>query len=774
MLNKLYPVLLILSITFTNAQESVKHATFGELKLIERIDCTTAGEFFQDFPTGSSEIATILDRDCRVLKPVLDKPSYFAYKLGKGKDLKPGAAYVLKIEYPEDVSRSMYVHNWGNQTNRGFATGQALGDALKGRYVNHNPESIQYPMSGEIAQWESLFYLHDRSHGIKRTRGNGEFTESIPAEGFWVILGQVRGENAPVSAGVAAYSISLYEVVNEASLVMQVNYPPEDLPRRSLFWREEMSDGVVAVPHKKKDDVPSYRGVKNPVTWYENKVKMAQFLGMNTYCKDLLEFGHNQGWDSTKYGSSNWVNQSPTPQLWSQILDMVAKYDMAVLPYYEYRGSIGQNKKISLGVQKRSERLDGGKTYTHVKWCENANANLLDPETFEDFKKILELTMTQYKDKINFTGAWLRTRPTHLPMSFNEEDVKQFNIFVNDIEEITIEQIREDEEILEQYYAWWFDQRKVFLTQIRDYLREHVNKDAVVMFTADSSEAGISLSLKGLSQKLRVKGWQVRGAVVTDDISGWNQYLPKEQSLKQFYWPVSFDTVTNENWYTKRIQKPWQGNWGKWDWKHSIPPADPENYQDADGVMMSYSYHRLYSVNDPKAFELYTAKSGLMAVRHYTLNENEMFGGGVDNITGYFVCDVERSGPHCMIKEARVMANGDPFYLGQLLGNSMARGYPEYVRNFNAAFLSLPALPSEVVKEAASDKEVVVRMIKTEKHGNYFAVINTSLDSKQDITFKLPVDGKVINTVTGEEIKVENGDVKLNMYSGQLIALLVR
>ena len=189
MLNKLYPVLLILSITFTNAQESVKHATFGELKLIERIDCTTAREFFQDFPTGSSEIATILDRDCRVLKPVLDKPSYFAYKLGKGKDLKPGAAYVLKIEYPEDVSRSMYVHNWGNQTNRGFATGQALGDALKGRYVNHNPESIQYPMSGEIAQWESLFYLHDRSHGIKRTRGNGEFTESIPAEGFWVILG---------------------------------------------------------------------------------------------------------------------------------------------------------------------------------------------------------------------------------------------------------------------------------------------------------------------------------------------------------------------------------------------------------------------------------------------------------------------------------------------------------------------------------------------------------------------------------------------------------
>ena len=50
------------------------------------------------------------------------------------------------------------------------------------------------------------------------------------------------------------------------------------------------------------------------------------------------------------------------------------------------------------------------------------------------------------------------------------------------------------------------------------------------------------------------------------------------------------------------------------------------------------------------------------------------------------------------------MAHGDPTMIGYLVGCNFGRGFPQYVRNFNANFLALPALPSQVVPQAASDR----------------------------------------------------------------------
>ena len=47
--------------------------------------------------------------------------------------------------------------------------------------------------------------------------------------------------------------------------------------------------------------------------------------------------------------------------------------------------------------------------------------------------------------------------------------------------------------------------------------------------------------------------------------------------------------------------------------------------------------------------------------------------------------------------------------LGYLLGGNLGRGFPQYVREFNANFLALPALPSERLSGASDDKEIVVR-----------------------------------------------------------------
>ena len=53
---------------------------------------------------------------------------------------------------------------------------------------------------------------------------------------------------------------------------------------------------------------PETRGLKQFLDWYRFKARRMRFLGMNTFSKDLLEFGANQGWDSTPYGGNKWVH----------------------------------------------------------------------------------------------------------------------------------------------------------------------------------------------------------------------------------------------------------------------------------------------------------------------------------------------------------------------------------------------------------------------------------------------------------------------------------
>ena len=52
-----------------------------------------------------------------------------------------------------------------------------------------------------------------------------------------------------------------------------------------MFWREEMADGVIASGKEEE------RGVKEMLDWYRYKARLMRFLGINTFSKDLLEFG---------------------------------------------------------------------------------------------------------------------------------------------------------------------------------------------------------------------------------------------------------------------------------------------------------------------------------------------------------------------------------------------------------------------------------------------------------------------------------------------------
>ncbi|HUT35452.1 MAG TPA: hypothetical protein VNE39_18330 [Planctomycetota bacterium] len=743
---------------------------FGTQKLLQEIDCAAANKdlLFMEFPAGASKVEKILGTPCRVLPNKGDDPKYFAYRIAEGKGLKAGGCYVLSIEFPDDQPRAMWVCNWGCETALGFATGTALGDVLKGKYVPNNPESLHYPLSGKLQRWTQLFYLHDRFPEIKRHRGLGP-RPLVPADGFWVAVAQPPAFQDPLSAGAAVSKIRLFEVADPAALAVKLHFPPDGLPRRHVFSREEMADGVVAFGHKPEEQDDTLRGVKDIAAWHEYKMKVMAFLGINTYAKDLLEFGHNQGWDSAEGGGSNWVNQSSTPWLWAAILERAAKHGVTVLPYYEYRGSIGQDKALALGSQSRCKRLDGGDTYTHISWCEGKNADITDPDTVADAKKILDHTITKYKDKVKFVGAWFRQRPTAMPISFNEANLRLFAKEANDGTRISRSHLQNDKPLLGKYYQWWFGKRRQFLEALRDHLRATLGPEAFLLYTNDTSEPGRSLP-RSITGEGKPNAWQWMQVVVTDDFPTWEKILTDESHYK-FVKPYAFDDVVSKNMHARGLAT-FHENWAKWEMSHASPPNDPQTYKDADGVLLTYTCNRLYTVSSPKAFDDYRTKSGLAIVRHYSLNENEM-NVGKDEPLGYFICDVERSGPYCMMAEARAVAYGDPWYLGSLTGNSNHRGFPEYVRAFHAAFLALPALPSEIVPNAASDPDVVVRAIRTPKHGTYLAIVNTGFAAKSDVAVALPAQGKVEDAATGQPVPTDGSKLTLSLRPAELRALRI-
>jgi len=722
---------------------------FGQLPLVDEIDCGAdpGSRIFTEAPAGVSKVENILGQPCRVLPNEGGDPKFFSYRIGQGKDLKAGAAYLLMVEYPEDKPRAMYILNRGGEMPRGLRTGSALGDTIY-TFTNNNLESVNLPLSGKFETWQQFFYLHDRFPDVALPRGDEHNRPLTPADGFNVIIAQPAAKQDPGSAGAAVAKIRLFEVPNPEKYYLQLHRPPAGLPLRHIFFREEMADGAIG----SKD--PNNWATKDPIQWFDNKAKLIQFLGFDTYGKDLLEFGSNQGWDSGP--NDDWYYRAKQPDRWEKILAMLNKYpSLYVLPYYEYSGSKG---KKGYGSQKRSKTLAGQDNYTHIKWTENANADITDPETVEDITKLLDATITKYKDKAKFLGAWLRPRPSMLPISFSDATLERFSKDANGGKAVTREDLQKDKNLLQKYYAWWFQERRDFLVKVSDYLRKNVKPDAFVLFTADASEPGRSLP-----------GGKT---IVTDNAAEWQKIANSPDQKDGKLVVANFDTVLKDDAnYKAQISPP--STWGQWEWQHAAPQADPANYKNVDGVMMDYAFNNLYTIDSPAAFDAFRAKSGLAITRHYPLNE------GVVNkdLLGYFSCDVDRAGPYSVLSEVRAVANGDPTYIGYLYGSALNHGFPQYFRDFNAAFLALPALPSKILPGAASAPDVVVRSIPTPRNGTYLAVANTGVKAQPSVTVKLPVKGNsVTNAATGANIPLnaDGASVTLNMGPAQLQSLLIQ
>ncbi|MAX23108.1 MAG: hypothetical protein CMJ19_01275 [Phycisphaeraceae bacterium] len=729
---------------------------FGKAYLVDEVDCAqdATGREFAQYPKGVSQVKTILGKPARVIDPVKGEGSYITYRIGQNKLLQPGSTYILTVDYPEDQPRTIIVQNNANETIRGFHTGPTMGDAFHPKYVDNLRESINTPLTGKWERWTQMFHLHDRFPTYRKDNKpqKGVLIRDLkPGDGFNVTICQYSAKNMPMSRGIAVGKISLYAVPEFDQLKATINLPPKTLPQRRLFWREEMADGVIGAG--KKNPIEA-RGVEHYLDWYRYKAKRMQFLGMNTFSKDLLEFGANQGWDPTPYGGHDWVYyNNDYKDFWENIVALMGEYGFDVLPYYEYSGSKG---KKGLGFERRARplnRSDG--RYTHVKWIESANADITDPDTLEDFCKMLDLTVINHKDKAHFVGAWLRPR-SQLPVSFADRTIERFNQDTK--QNVTRQQLIKDKQTYTQYIKWWETKRRDFLLAVRDYLRSKGVDDAMVLFTNNAGEPGVSFP-----------DWTPR--IITDIPQQWESIvqLPQHQgSNNKTIAILTPNDVSRSQMYLNALQSP-GSDWGGYEVRHARPANDPYNYVKLSGVMLSYPFNRFYTVNTPQTLDSFQTQSGMTMLRHFSLNENMLFDKQDKHLLGYFVADMEKAGPYCMMAEAMAMAYGNPTMIGYLSGGNYARGFPQYVRQFNLNFLALPALPSTVVANASPDSKVVVRKIDAGKQGVYCYAVNTNM-TDTSTTITLPADGKVTVLASGQTVSTQGGKLAVKLYPYQLMS----
>lgn len=773
-----------------NAPLALETQPFGSLTLVDEIDTAIVEPRLQ-LPASATSTTTLLGRTARVM-PMTTEPKAISYRIGENKGLVAGAKYLLEVEYPDDVPRATFIANRGADFVRGFATGTAIGDSRK-TYTLSTLESLAYPQTQTWKSYRQLFVLHERTTADVYTQRNQMCANRtlLPANGFDVLLFQSYDRNDPRSVGVAVGKIKLWRV-NDATVAPPIFTPvPSSLKQRHLYWREEMADEAAI------GDTVNKRAFDDPINWFDAKMTLAIALGFDTVGKDLLEWGHNQGWDS---GDSDWVNNPGPPaamqgwkNIWSRVVTRAGERGLNVIPYYEYSGSIGQCRGTScgdksLGTQRRVARLFGnpGDFYTGIPWTEDTAVDITDPAAITDFRKMLDLTVVAHKEKANFLGAWLRMRQTDFPMSFSTATLARYNA-ENPSAPRTLQQLRDTPSSRDSYYSWWYNRRKAYLVGMRDYLRQATGSASAQMLFGAYPQETVPNSHRDAT------GSYVN--LVTDDAAWWTAYRNSLSGGFQANWfPYNWYAISPAEALSLRVH-----NWGlnrflpavsgSEETGHSAPPADPENYATTAGVAMNFPFgNGLFTVNDAATLARFTdAEGGQYLTKHFPLNEDN---GGPNSkqwswetmscTTGYAVEDehpfrglvgyvsvaVDREGPYSMLAEARALANGNPYHIAYLESSSFSRGFPEYVRRFNAALRSLPAVPAVTVAGATTTSEVVVRAYATPNDGTYYAVINTSLVAKSAVTVTLPGTGSVSDLLA--RAPLASNQLRFDMYSGEV------
>lgn len=749
-LNVLFVGLVSVIVSYiANAEIVPGLETYGDLTLVDTIECATDTQHsFREFPAGRSYVSNILGQACIVMHHIKtnetsngkESSAYISWRIGKGKNLVPSDPYLFVVEYPDDAPRSSTIINRGAPTRRGFHTGITVGDAHSPPYVMNFPESYEIPLTQGFEKIEQVMYLVEKA--LTYNEQGSRMDTSV--EGFDIAFALFPQDDQKSSHGVALKSIKLYHINDEANLKAKITYPKGNTPRRVVTFREEMSDDG---GHASFDD---------PVQWYRNKGRLMSALGMNTYSRDLLEFGYCQYWDPAynNYGDG-WMNYNYEMRgLWEQVVTVMGEQGHNLFPLYEYAGGRGAwdslgNKKLvkPLFIDTKSDAKFNNQTYQ-----EDCLVDITSAEAIADFKKVLDCTIIRFKDKANFLGSWVRSRG-QMPVSFHENTVALFCQEKGyDSATVTRRYIADqgmNSDIYKEYMAWWYLKRVEFFNEMQKYLEENGVANAKSFYTSCPAETG----------EYAYNWWG--GNVANNDT--WAKVTGESA--------ISVGAATwNYNEYCLKREWP---TWGNYEFFHTTPTDDPQNYENLKNVGLTYPFNRVYTVVGGYDKSWRNSSDDLFFVRHHSLNENALTDENGTHILGYYTADFEKAGRGCMLSELWSMAICDPTMIGYLFGYDLGRNNAKPVREFNQNFLALPATKSTVVSGGYWGAELTVRRWDTEESGTYFAVINTSTKEFKNQNIKFTNNSsefdKIYRVVGGQKYAVTSGAIDVDIQPLEMI-----
>ncbi len=778
---------------------------FGEQKLVDVINCADPNDphayieggrgmgskttgavpnedwknlYREQLPSFTS-IETILGRQFRVTHGW----GWFGYRFNR-QGLKPGAAYVAVLEYPEDTGRTYTVFNTGISISLvggyGFHTGRTLGDHWTRTL---NSEYTDYPLSGKVERWYSVFHLGDTTWA-PGDPWQPAATRAQSADGFWFIVGGVGPSQDPLASGAAVSTIKLYEISDMTALFPKVVEPPLELGRREMFVTAE-SDGLTKYLTDEQAQAK----------WAQVRLYDARFMGLSgispngkTDLKPLLK-----------------VNQEE-------------QLGLAIFP----RWMIERDFLARIGVppEALAKNAQGDEAALGMAYVLTQVPDILHPATLRDALRLITEELGPRLADPAFSGLMLyRHYGTSIPVSFSDYALALYQ------KEAGVSIPGDDgasrrawllENQKNEYYQWWYSKERAFLLAVRDHLQALRPDLELYYFPWHSDDdypfACGRLRYSGFPQmdKVYVPGTNillVPGFTVPPE--KWTPEQQKDPFLARSYYretiaPELQGKITIEDVLYGRY-KDMPEFWGaprSGELPHLLYPNqmdlvamltepggmyahrvgyNPRLFKQDKGLVYWAPVRHRFTADNPGLLELFRTGEGSAVAVHMPYNE-ETSHLNVPSIHGAH--GVEHGGPFCMMEEVLAMAHSDPTYIMESMWEPLKRGFPQYARAFAQAYRALPAVPSTVLTDAVTpaDGAIVVRSYETD-YGHYLAVINRAFDYTErtvTLAFKPAASAvdRVVNLGTEEDVPFKQAadgriEIELTPPTMSLTSLLV-
>ncbi|MDD3319858.1 MAG: T9SS type A sorting domain-containing protein [Paludibacter sp.] len=713
-----------------------EETSYGTLKLIDEIDCSTAfsnevhGYLQSSFNNKTQwyntpgcgvtiNVNEILGKKARELNN-----GWFAYKIGRGK-LSPRKTYLLRIEYPEDKPRycPIEIQIGQNYMDAGWRSGVGI----------ENDPYENWPLSNSWQYYDVIVPLDNE------TLGAGGTGSASAENGFWVyFMNKLNGTYFSMyQGGPAIASMKLYEIDPQTNSPV-VNKPSANLPQRTLMfdWERQADQEPADLVNYAK--LMGYNAISPIILKWATTNYSDPILGYTSCNIDRQNY-----WTRKEFIDPYTAKRGETPvpgkeSVFNRYLAATKGSGINFVPRVEYGGS------AALSWSAHATAINGTPSVPNRfnAWC----SDLLDPLTFTDMKNLVEHLFKPYvNENPQLTGMLWRIRCDMMPISYSDTDVALYNSEMGTSVTRSILSSKSSEK--NKYADWWHIKRRDFHAKLVDLLKSY--RSDLKLYYYNWDEDKFSMILKDRNS-----------GDFYANLSGKSTYETDITNRNNITTSQYLDVIKSGNFLaTAGVNSPDYG-------------LRPSLYSNVSGIELLAPANILHLANNSDYLNYFKTADGV----------------SVSNCVSYDEIHARSINPKY---EGQSMTPGGPVYSMALelldyfhadartltfTAYTYGRGFANAHRRFAQAFLALPAIKGNVID--SSDVDVKVRAYKTSTE-TYIGVANKAYTPKT-ITVKIPITSgqenmTVKNLVTGNNVsftiadnqlqfEVNSGPVELNSY----------